>query len=366
MVDLGGLFALAAGLFGAVVLHEAGHLLAAIANDFEVVGVVVGPFRAVRLGTAWKLLLKTHRLFEASISAFPRTTENWKQRMMTVVAAGPVSTLVTGLLAAVALHAFGTGDNWLVWLLRAFTQVSFFIFVLGLVPNHKSLPCQNDAALFRSLWTNHPQAQEIFLYHLVLQQQARGVRPRNYPVGLIQLLAEFQGRTDFMAFFATTIALWAFDSNDNETGNSWDRRALDLCAQGGFQSRNLCTVNSACFDMIYRENPTSARAKLDQLDLRGIVSLQLRYRASAVAHLAGGRVPEALAIIARAGFTLPEHLKKFGVEHLLLTHLHAKALAKQPEEIFVKIQKPKTGRFSQTSLSRSAKVLQQISEPEVW
>lgn len=53
-----GLSALIAGLLGAVALHEAGHLFAALANDFEVGSVVIGPFRVARLGTSWKLVLK--------------------------------------------------------------------------------------------------------------------------------------------------------------------------------------------------------------------------------------------------------------------------------------------------------------------
>src|SRR5438309_2013316 len=44
ILDLRGLFALIIGLFTAVVSHEAGHLLAAIMNDFEVSGVCIGPF----------------------------------------------------------------------------------------------------------------------------------------------------------------------------------------------------------------------------------------------------------------------------------------------------------------------------------
>ena len=39
---------------------------------------------------------------------------------------------------------------------------------------------------------------------------------RNYPLGLIELLANSEGRPDFMAFFATTIASWVFDSGNEK------------------------------------------------------------------------------------------------------------------------------------------------------
>jgi hypothetical protein len=113
------------------VLHEAGHLAAALMNDFEVGAVTIGPFRMARFGGSWTLIL--------------------------------------------------------------------------------NLLSQNDAALLRSLWGNHSRAGELFLYHLILQQQRAGVRPRDYLLGLIRLLACFEGRTDFNAFFATTIASLAYE-----------------------------------------------------------------------------------------------------------------------------------------------------------
>ena len=349
--ELGGLLALAVGLSGAVVSHEMGHLFAAIVNDFEVSGVVLGPFRFVRLGTLWTLVVKKHRLFEASVSAFPRTEENWRRKMLAVVAAGPIATLITGCASVFLLHAAGEGNSWFIWFLRVFAQVSFLLFVLGLVPNHKSLLCQNDAALLRSLWRADPQADEIFLYHLVLQQQRVGMRPRNYPVSLIQLLAHFEGRPDFMAFFATTIASWAFDGEDADTASNWDRQALTLCSRRGSHSRSLVTINSACFDIIYRQNLMTARAKLGDLNLNEIVSPYQRYRAKAALHLAARRVPEALADIAAARFALPDHLKGSGVEYLLLSHLHAVALALRPDELPAKGQTQKIVCSRQTSLA---------------
>ena len=349
--ELSGLLALVAGLFGAVVLHEAGHLFAAIMNDFEVLGVVIGPFRFVRLGSSWRVVLKKHRLFEASVSAFPPTEENWRRRMMAVVAAGPIMTFVTGFALALLLHTSGVGDSWLIEPFRAFVQVSFFIFVLGLIPNGKSQLCQNDAALLRSLWRRDPQADELLLYHLLLQQQRVGIRPRSYPVSLLQRLARFEGRPDFMAFFATAIASWAFDRNDAEVGNSWDQRALALHSHCGSHSRTLVTVNSACFDMIYRGDLMTAQAKLDNLDVNKIVSPYLQHRAKAAVNLAARRMPEALAHIAAARFALPKHLQGSGFEYLLLGHLHAVALAMQPVELAAKGQKLPLVRLPQTSLA---------------
>ena len=349
--ELTGLSALLAGLSGAVALHEAGHLLAALANHFEVSGMVLGPFRFARLGASWTLMLKKDRPFEASVSAFPKTEENWRRKMMMVVAAGPLATLVTGFASALLLHFCGGGDSWFVWFLRVFAQVSFFVFVLGLVPNGKSLLCQNDAALLRSLWRMDSQANEMFLYHLVLQQQRMGIRPSHYPWSLIELLAQFEGRPDFMAFFAATIALWAFDSNNADAGNNWDRRALTLYSRCGSHSRYFVIVNSACFDIIHHQDLIAARAKLDNLDVSKIVSPYLRHRARAVMHLTARRVPEALAEIAAARFALPKHLRNSGVEYLLLSRLHAVTLTIQPAALSAKIQPSKIMSPQRASLA---------------
>ena len=333
-----GLLALFTGLSSAVVLHEAGHLLGALANDFEVSGVVLGPFRFVRLGASWTLVFKTHRLVEASVSAFPKTEENWRRKMMIVVAAGPLATFLSGLASMFLLHMHSGADNWFIWYLRAFAQVSFLIFVLGLVPNHPSLLCQNDAALFRSLWRMDPQTNEMFLYHLVLQQQRMGARPCRYPESLMQRLIRFEGRPDFMAFFGTTLASWAFDRGDHGTGESWDEQALRLYPRCSSYSRHLAVTNSACYDIIYRKDLMGARGKLDKLDLSKIVSPYLRCRARAALHLTARRTSEALADIAAARFALPEHLRNSGVEYLLLSRLHAVTLTMRPTELSAKVR----------------------------
>jgi hypothetical protein len=81
-----------AALAAAVSIHEAGHLIMALACDFEILGGRLGPLRIQQLHGKRKLSFSLSRLFSCSISAAPRTCERWRTRMLLVVVAGPLAT----------------------------------------------------------------------------------------------------------------------------------------------------------------------------------------------------------------------------------------------------------------------------------
>ncbi len=100
--SIGGISALLAAVAASIVLHEAGHLMAAILVDFEVLGICLGPVRAIRSYGRWTVEF-SGKLFAGSISAVARNTDRWRERVLVVVAGGPVATLVSGLAAGLIL-----------------------------------------------------------------------------------------------------------------------------------------------------------------------------------------------------------------------------------------------------------------------
>ncbi len=163
-----GISSVLAALMAAVVLHEAGHLLTALLLDFKVIGGCFGPVRVSRRGERWAWRFSAKSLFMASVSAIPRSCRGWRWRMLAVVVAGPLATLLTGLAAGCAL-LLRSQLGWTTNFLAALAQLSFFIFLLGLIPNRTNAPIRNDARLFCVIWRNSTDAAAIRAWHHTLQ-----------------------------------------------------------------------------------------------------------------------------------------------------------------------------------------------------
>lgn len=316
---------LLAALFTALVWHEVGHLLAAICSRFEIATVNLGfvCFRRTQLG--WRVGGRFRKVFTGSVVAMPRDNAHWRERMLAVVAAGPAATLLGVLLAMYAVHS-GLLPHWAAAYSVDFFQISFIIFVLGLIPL-STQAAESDASLFLALWRDGSDANALFLYHLVLQHQRQGLEPCQFPLWLVQLMASFRGRADFMVLYAGMVASWAFERGDHRSGNVWDEQALLLSSKANAATRSACLANSACFDLVFRSDLAGAKAKLDSIQMTVITSPSLQHRVQAARDLVLGQIRRSLAEIAAARTALPPELQDGGFEWSMLRRLHASALS---------------------------------------
>lgn len=332
VLHLHGFLILNAAVATSIVLHEAGHLIAAVLMKFKILGVALGPFRVTRANAVWQFRFTPRSLFSGSVSALPRSTRRWRERMLVVVAAGPIATLVTGAAAAALLlsHLTNPVTN---TFLGAVTQLSAFIFVLGLVPNGRHARVRNDARLVSVLRHDSQEARQILLYHLLTQLELAGTRPRDYPEELMRELAKTQGRPDLMLFSANKIALWAWDHGQVATAEAWDHRCLQLSDACQASSRNLALANSACVDVLVRNRWKDAQDKFAEVDWETLSPAWLMHRSRAAYYLTQGNVPECLAEVCRAQFAFPNGLPVYTFERWLLTQLHRMALNVRPPEL---------------------------------
>jgi Peptidase family M50 len=326
------LIALLAALAIAVVLHEGGHLVAALMLDFDVLGGSLGPLRAIRLHGRWTLQF-CGSFFSGSVIAIPRPNNaTWRTRMLAVVAAGPAATLLSGTAAAAFVISLGASDLWPMRFLSTLAQLSFFIFVLGLFPNASASAARNDARLFCSLLHNTAEAREILLYHLLTQLQVAGVRPRDYPNQIIFKLAHAYGRPEMCLVYAQAIAICALDRGDPVTADAWDKRALDLSEFCNVKHQHSALATSACFDVILRSDLRAAGNKLADLQLELLSPRWFRHRVKAVYWLASGNIHESLAEISRARYAFPNRLPYYDFEQMLLGRLHRIAIETRPRD----------------------------------
>ncbi|MBV9765237.1 MAG: M50 family metallopeptidase [Acidobacteriaceae bacterium] len=320
------LSALIAALVCAIVLHEGGHLAAALLMEFEILGGSIGPFRVNRMHGEWIIQFSVRRLFSGSISAVPRTDECWRKRMLFVVAAGPAATFLTGLLAMLLL-LLNPNEGWINSFFGALTQFSFFLFVLGLIPNSAEAQVRNDARLFISLCHNTPDAEEILLYHLVTQLSLTGFRPRDYPERLIRRIAIARSRPDASSVYAHTIVLWATDRGDLTTAVAWNCRMLELADCCEPRLRNLMRARSACFRLLLDDDISAVKSSFAEVNCEMLSPGWFMHKAKAARSLALGNTSEALAEVSRARFAFPKRLPYYEFERMLLSQIHRKALA---------------------------------------
>jgi Zn-dependent protease len=328
--SIGGVAAVIASLLAATVIHELGHLLAALLLDFEILGASLGPFRLQRLHGKHAVNLSRKRLFSCSVSAVPRGTERWRAKMMVVVGAGPAATLLAGIFSVCAVAA-GKPEGWLAIFWSSLAQFNFFLFFLGLIPNGNNAPVRNDATFFLALKRNAREAQEMQLYHQTAQLMVAGVRPRDYSESLLAQLASWRGRADTNVLIARTMVEWAVDSGDLALADSWDRQALTQSERCEARQRNSALASSACFDLLFRQDPAAARGKFSQVDFASLFPPSFSHRAKAASLLADGQPARVPAQIIRAQYALPLGINYYNFDRMLLEKLHLLALALPPK-----------------------------------
>ncbi|MBV9268832.1 MAG: hypothetical protein JO061_21870 [Acidobacteriaceae bacterium] len=305
-------------LFTSVVLHECGHLLAAKALGFEILGGMLGPFRVSQLhGQRW-VSFSVQSLFGGSISAIPRRNESWREHMLVVVGAGPAVTLLTCIAAAILAPKFAARDH---AYFTCLAQINFVLFVLGLIPSSVRSETLNDARIFLSLLRRTPESNRIFLYHVVTQLRIQGCRPRTYPLWAIERMARVPGSSGLTLLFAQTIAHWALDRGDLASAEAWNAHAVQVANRCDARLRNSALAEAAFLDVVLRDDIRNAQQKICAVDPAYLTPKWMMYRAKAVLALTQGSIDEALAHICRAAFWFPKEMPYYDFQRMLLVRL---------------------------------------------
>jgi hypothetical protein len=306
-----------------VVFHEMGHLVPSLWFRFHVARIALGPICATRTHGSWKLRYSRH-WFAASVAAVPCDETAWRFRMLTVVAGGPVATLVMCLVAAGLLNNLAPGATGY-GMCSALAQLNFFLFVFSLVPNSRNASVRNDARLFLVLIENGCETEQIRLYHMVTQLQIAGVRPRAYPRELITRVAAALGNRDLMLFSAHTVFLWALDSDDIAVADAWDQRANALLEDHTLRLTSAVLCESACFDILHRNRPETGAEKLRAINPKALAPW-LQHRAKAAELIAHGANPAALSALRNARASFLPGRPYFEFESKILERLESSAL----------------------------------------
>jgi len=181
-----------AAYVAAVLVHELGHAAGGLMVDFRVVCLLIGPAR-VEWSRAGRVVLRLNRrlsLWGGALGSVPRVhpsddgLDTFRRRMVTVLAGGPVGSVVAGAVAlGVSLvsrgpvpRPFGNGMSWL-----QFLALCSLVVGLGQVVPIRIGSQRSDGLRILRLLRARRGADQALLEAIVLANMD-GVRPRDWPV----------------------------------------------------------------------------------------------------------------------------------------------------------------------------------------
>lgn len=184
-----------AACFISIALHEAGHATAAVMAGFRLVIVAVWPLQFRRHGTGWSLGRMEKLRVGGFVLPVPRGSHDLRRRWFEIIAAGPAVSLIAGGLAATLYWRFGAS-----WPGAASAQLECLAFwnllfgLVGLLPI-RSPYAVTDGARIRMLCQNGAEAERFLNLTSLLGASTSGVRPKEWPRELVEMLDIPQDRS---------------------------------------------------------------------------------------------------------------------------------------------------------------------------
>ena len=173
-----------------ILIHEGGHALGG-GSSMKLIHFVVGPFRWQRIGEKWTFEFRPETLlsFPGGTAVVPSDLNNFRRRKIVQVAAGPIASVVTGLLAAVAVFT-APGHFWAAdWrVFSYFSTISLVVGLLNFIPFKMGRGYSDGAKLYQlrseGLWASYHR-----LLGLISSTNVTAHRPRDYDIETVERAA---------------------------------------------------------------------------------------------------------------------------------------------------------------------------------
>lgn len=176
------------GFLGAVLVHEIGHLTAAVLVGFEVVAFAVWPLLVHRAGQKWRVGIwrPGRSRIGGFVSACPVGTHNLVKKMGWITIGGPAASWILAIAAALlASFAQEGSQNRVFTLLTALAFWSVLFGIASLLPSSGKSPL-SDGARLRVLIRGGPQAERFVSILVLFANSMRGQRPREWDPDLVR------------------------------------------------------------------------------------------------------------------------------------------------------------------------------------
>jgi hypothetical protein len=290
-----------AGTLLAIFVHELGHVLAGLTQDFRFAFLIVGPMRIERDESDQRLRLAFNRNIELAggiAGCVPTTPDDLVRRMQWFVAGGPLASL--GLAAVCLALALLAPVSWWSANVALAGLASFALGALTLVPVPNG-SFVNDGLRLLQLRRGGPEALRLVAQLTMLVQDRIGVSMSSMtPELLQQMLEPVDGSMHELSARATAWA-WLLGTGRPDEARAHLERAAALATGLPFHLDAIIDHERAFHAAFVDGDAVSARALLaPHAGSRAPIPEEVRARVSAAIAAAEGRVDDALAQLAHA------------------------------------------------------------------
>ncbi len=170
-------------------LHEAGHAMAAAFTGFRLLVFAVKPFKFHKIGNSWKLGWLEKTGLGGFVVVVPKKTVRLRERMIVVVAAGPIASLLIGCATIIFVALAST--NLPIWLKTQLNMIGVLsIFTAGLTafPLTSSFGV-SDGQRLRMLFRQGVESERYCTMLLIVAASRGGIRPRDWDGELVERLS---------------------------------------------------------------------------------------------------------------------------------------------------------------------------------
>jgi hypothetical protein len=276
--------------FMAIVVHELGHLVGALANGFRFRVLTLGPWSILSTNSGFKHRLSwsvMSMLGGQQISAPPLTGATDRQYIIYLLGGG-VANIVTGSVVLALVYTL-TMPLWLTFFGLFFALLSLLLGPINLFPMMMTTGVSTDGYHIRSLRRGGAAARQFRAMFQFLSDVYGGVRPRDWKPDMVETLAHTDA-TGYERMLGQVVSMqYAMDK-----GNwlEMDKPVENIVA--GYETipqaiRPHFAVELAYYFAVYKGDAKTARRYANDLVRDAyLISASALHRGWAAAHFAEG------------------------------------------------------------------------------
>jgi hypothetical protein len=249
---------LAGAIYGSILVHELGHLVAGDLIGFRLIGFGVGPLSFAYIGGRWRTQMRYDKLFGGHTAMAPTTPKNIRERAMILTLGGPLASLALGVIGIICLLLI-PGPHWPAALGRLVALATGFAigdFLFNLMPMASEAQYSDGARLWQ-MYRRGPWCDFHCANHYMGLSQTTPLRPRDWPTPLVERAAEFAAQIPEPAGSFTMAYAHFLDSGDWQRALSWLDRAREVARPGSRLAQAL-TVDRAYLEAFHRRDSREA------------------------------------------------------------------------------------------------------------
>ncbi|WP_420643753.1 site-2 protease family protein [Candidatus Leptofilum sp.] len=307
------------GFLFVILLHELGHLLGGKLVGFRFVLLIVGPLKVTRSASGPQFGLNRSLALAGGIAAsFPTSNHNLRAGFLSMIAGGPITSLVCGLLFLLPGLILQPMDNEITvgYLLLQILGIASLTISLGTLIPSETGGLKSDGSRLLELWRNDPAAMNTNLITLLSANSMAGIRPRDWDDDLInQLLTSNSEPNNLTPTIASFLYAHALDKNDLTTARKQLQRLLDSNHLQPAVAQTAVWHNAAFFEAWVRQDLAQAEQFMAQAGKDGFSEPQTRLLAQTAVALLRQEFDKTKSLLDEAEKALEKTMDP-GIAHL--------------------------------------------------